>query len=386
MRRIERYTFVITGVTHPAVTRTLNSQTCNRLMALPSLGLYRVEVTVHTALGSSVTVPSVLRLRDYLIVSIGDSLASGEGAPDRLGSYGASLSIGFSGIDFETHTTRAVQWQDRRCHRSTRSGPAQAAKEIEDASQHTSVTFVSFACSGADIKHLNHVSYAGAEPPAAGISDLPPQIIAVRQLLDRRARGLALRQIDALLVTGGINDLSFSDIIKRCWINNNREDGHTSCVYGSDGAHLVNTLKFKHRYDELAASVRFWLPNARAKYINDYPRQVFKGGACGALGKHGPRGVFGIEHTEGEAMNVMGIALNRQVEGMTIRHAGEGWHYIGGVTAKFEPHAYCADFPWFNHVETSLAKQGDVDGTAHPNRAGHFFYSHLLRRAIVLGN
>jgi hypothetical protein len=384
VRRIERYTFVLTGLTDPAVTRTLDSATCKRRLTVPSLGLYRVETTVHTALGASVTLPSIVRLRDYLIVSIGDSLSSGEGVPDRLGSYSYKLTLGFSGFDVEVHTTHRVLWKDRRCHRSAFSGPALAARAIEKASHHTSVTFVSFACSGAELKHLDISSNEGAESQPPGTGDLLPQTIAASQLLgsDPARR----RQIDALLVTGGINDLGFSDIVTSCATNNNHNEHHTDCVYGSNGAHLVNTHRFERRYDLLASAVRHDLPRVREVYISGYPRQVFLDGACGLLGgviggAHIP--YLGIDRAEGNAMNTLGIALNRQVEGITIRHRDEGWNYVEDPTMPFLPHRYCGNEPWFNSLEKSLLTQGDQDGTAHPNRAGHRAFGGLLGRAIV---
>jgi hypothetical protein len=88
VRRIERFTFVVTGITVP-YKRTFDGRPCRRALrrVLPGLGLYRVEVTVHTALGASVTLPRIVKVRDYLIVSIGDSLQSDEGVPDERGEY-----------------------------------------------------------------------------------------------------------------------------------------------------------------------------------------------------------------------------------------------------------------------------------------------------------
>src|SRR3546814_6617011 len=76
-----------------------------------------------------------VRAKDLLIVSIGDSMASGEGNPD-----------GYTWVPaLNNHIT---DWVYRRCHRSKTSGHALAAKAIEDASDKTSVTFLSYACSG----------------------------------------------------------------------------------------------------------------------------------------------------------------------------------------------------------------------------------------------
>jgi hypothetical protein len=96
-------------------------------------------------LGSPFEQPVVVR--DYLIVSIGDSYGSGEGNPDvpqkfATGPFDIPLPI----------VTRGAVWEDARCHRSATAGPAQAAMRLELADPHSSVTFLSFACSGANVE------------------------------------------------------------------------------------------------------------------------------------------------------------------------------------------------------------------------------------------
>jgi hypothetical protein len=371
VRRIERFTFVVTGITVP-YKRTFDGRPCRRALrrVLPGLGLYRVEVTVHTALGASVTLPRIVKVRDYLIVSIGDSLQSDEGVPDERGEYR------LSGREL-LRTVRPVRWKDRRCHRSVRSGPALAAQAIEGASPHTSVTFFSFACSGADLEHLYSARYKGADRRPSGADEtLPVQLDAVKDLVGP-GTGDREREIDALLVDGGINDLNFSDIITKCATNDNFRRGHTDCVTGLAASKLVNKPEFAARYDKLAKAIGGL--QVRETYLNGYPAQVFHGGSCGLLGLP----AVGIDASEGEAMNTLGIALNHQVDLAVRRHLAEGWNLIDDLVGPFSPHAYCADVPWFNKLESSLGTQGDERGTAHPNRAGHRAFGRILGRAIV---
>src|SRR5206468_12102716 len=103
------------------------------------------------------------------------------------------------------------------------SGPALAAKAIEKADPHTSVTFVSVACSGATIANLlgeyNGREFGPADRP------LPAQIEQVRRLLCPSANSrdclgpfphAELRHIDALLINVGGNDVGFGDMIEEC--------------------------------------------------------------------------------------------------------------------------------------------------------------------------
>jgi hypothetical protein len=142
------------------------------------------------------------------------------------------------------------------------------------------------------------------------------------------------REIDALLVDGGINDLHFSTIIRACASSNNHRLGHTDCVTGFAASKLVNKPQFAARYDALAAAIRRL--NVRETYLNGYPSQVFRGGGCGKVGFP----LIGIDRAEGEAMNTLGIALNGRVEQAVLRHLADGWNLIEDLTGPFEPHAY----------------------------------------------
>src|SRR4051794_3613356 len=77
--------------------------------------------------------------RDYFIVSIGDSFASGEGNPDV-------PCRGFNGCADEDPV-----WQYKDCHRSEWAGPSRSALALESSSDQSSVTLLHLACSGATV-------------------------------------------------------------------------------------------------------------------------------------------------------------------------------------------------------------------------------------------
>ena len=126
--------------------------------------------------------------RDYVIVGLGDSVASGEGNPDVRKQAGGPL------------------WQDPRCDRSAESFQAKAALAVEQSSRRTSVSFVHLACSGAAIGKGVSGPYWGISP---GDADLPlaSQTGRLRSLT-------AGREIDALLISIGANDLGFGDVLE----------------------------------------------------------------------------------------------------------------------------------------------------------------------------
>jgi hypothetical protein len=380
VHRITGYSFTVTrlGTSWQRTYRTAGC-TLHLRHTLPAQGYYPVNVTVHTfwpaAEGVSQPLRRIVAVRDYLLVSMGDSLASGEGNPDVSGSYSYQLLRDWSLIHRVEH--KAARWRDQRCHRSARSGPALAAKALEDADPKTSVTFVSVACSGAELKHLISDRYAGIAP--SGSLTMPPQVDAVAALTGPGSpRGG--RPIDALTISAGINDLGFGDIVKRCAMNNNLRVGHTDCVTSGGIGRALDTLPAKYR--QLAGAIHVKLPGVREIYLNDYPADVFRDGGCGLLGLPG----VGIDSGEGGFMQVYGNRLNNEIRKATDRFRGDAyrWNMIGDLALPFSPHGYCDSPAWFNSIERSAAIQGDVEGTAHPNAVGHAEYARLLRRAIVL--
>jgi RES domain-containing protein len=359
VRRITGYVFTISRV-GTAWTRTFTSRTCaTRYDALPALGAYDVRLSLTTDWAPSVGVSGQVRkgatLKDFLIVSMGDSLASGEGNPDVRGDYDPV------GPD------RLARWKDKRCHRSALSGPALAARAIEKADPHSSVSFISVACSGARIPHVSHWTYEGIVGERG--FRFPSQVKQVANLVGpESSRGG--RRISAILLSAGVNDLYFSGVIRRCaklWTG----DG---CVRWGDRTN--NLAGLPASYHRLAREISTQLPDTARVLVNNYPAHVFKNGACGVL--------RGITQSKGQEIASVGELLNRAVTTAIRRHVGAPyrWKAVPDLDAPFTPHPYCGSSTWFTRLEWSLRRQGDVNGTAHPNGPGHRAYAGILRGAL----
>ena len=195
-------------------------------------------------------------VKDYLIVSLGESFASGEGNPDvpqrYEPNYVYNMQVGWKLIE-------PARWQDERCHRSAYAGPAQAALAIEAADPKTSVTFLSFTCSGATIDTPLFNSNDSNKPVGTGLFGpyrgaaapdnlpydfsgyIPSQMDQLRAALVPPA-GHSSRQIDALIISGGGNDMHFGDIAEACLLND--DCWNTAYVYESPsmGKFLLTTL------------------------------------------------------------------------------------------------------------------------------------------------
>src|SRR6185369_3723338 len=142
-------------------------------------------------------------------------------------------------------------WIDSRCHRSATAGPALAALTIEQDDPHTSVTFISFACSGAGLKEGLTGEFK------KGSVRLRPQL---DQLVDT-ARG---RPIDALLISSGGNDVNFSTLVIRAIRLRHAETDRET-------ANIVNRglAELEGRYLELAR--RLTTMSVEKIFITKYP-------------------------------------------------------------------------------------------------------------------
>lgn len=103
-----------------------------------------------------------IAIRDILVASMGDSFASGEGNPDVPAKIDPSKYVTPSSSNNKAYFGKALPvrngkegpafWLDRRCHRSMYAAPTRAAIALAlQGERHHAITFVSTACSGAEI-------------------------------------------------------------------------------------------------------------------------------------------------------------------------------------------------------------------------------------------
>lgn len=315
---------------------------CAKTVALPALGRWRITLTVRDAAGSSASATKEMTFRDVLVAAIGDSFASGEG-------------------------NKLKGWADEQCHRSSVAWPAELARRLENAS--TAVTFLSFACSGAEISHLITRPYKGQV--SKGQQILKPQLRVLRSLLGSPLR-FDTRPVDVLLGSAGINDLGVGAILEDCAIGGGR------CR--RDLSRKLAGLPDSYNSLELALSDNIRLGQA---YFAGYPARIF----TNATDDFDTCGVFGTA-TIGDAewITDQAVGLNKAFSQAADRHR---WSFVG-TTDLFRRHGYCADVSprgmtgatWFRSWVSSVNRQGDNKGTAHPNLQGHRTTAAEVRRFV----
>ena len=333
----------------------LPQTTCSFSHDFTELKSYVVSLTVTTPDGQSSSARASVTLRDILIVSIGDSFASGEGNPDKT-----------------RQDPEGVKWIDKRCHRSAWAGPARAALIIEKGDPKTAVTFISFACTGASIKK----GLLGLQERKG--HNVQPQ-------LDKVFAAVKRSTIDALLVSIGGNDLYFSTLVEKAVLLRHAETN-------AKAVEIVNNGLRDLPGDLGLVAQRLSAPNRAAisaVFISEYPDLVRD--ETRDFCDHSVKltDVLGrISDAESRwALNDVIIPLNGVIR---ERATNFGWNYVDGILSEFSgdsasgiAHGFCADDKrWVNTFRDSWRIQGDTRGTVHPNREGHLWYAQRLVKEL----
>ncbi|MHA3700622.1 Calx-beta domain-containing protein [Jatrophihabitans sp. YIM 134969] len=374
-----RVTWTVTGAALPQAQVTV--ATCSTHLSVPALGGYHVVASLTDE--SAVQMADDITLKDTFIVSIGDSVASGEGNPDKVTRKDTPLPL------------YQATWEDYRCDRSALAGPAQAALRLEKRDPHSSVTFVHLACSGATIADGVLGPYEGQNPPP-GVAKIPPQFDRVKTLS-------GVRRIDDLTVSIGANDMGFGTIVK-------------SCLYevGCDqpGATGRKTFdegwpKLAGKYAPLEAGIAA-LGTARIGHVvqTEYYDVSTADGSTAAAPKY-CTGTSAQENTGDTApgttapvdgfspaeytwaRETVGVKLNQLVadhvaHANTTFPSGPQWTLVNGIADAFNGHGYCATDRYVRQLFESLSYQGAIDGAFHPNTEGHLrVYGAKIEQAIA---
>lgn len=399
------------------------------------LGTHRLSVTV-TDQGRTTTLEREITLRDRLVVNLGDSVASGEGNPHHimLGDYPPALCA-----DVETPSECWIQpalWLDHRCNRSLLSaaGLASAFFAASTAAAQTSVTYLSFACSGARSDHVagepEGILYEGTNTladvrayrdkfgdplwrdrildPIQG--DLPTQIESLRRALACPAGDSACvtRRPDHVFLSVGANDLRFVQILMKLVLS----DATIAAAGGIEGGPVSRTRSeitelvrrgvaaAEPNLDRIATQLAAL--GATRVTLLAYPNPVRngRGGYCDAnfVDNWWFGGLTRITAAESRfAESAAWRPLNDMLRRAAARHAARGWDIDTSIA---EPTAadrrpsrrgFCAEPTWWISYDEALIRQGIIrvsgrgfpTGTLHPNIFAHNALAERLVRRLA---
>ena len=170
------------------------------------------------------------KVKDLLIVGLGDSFASGEGNPD------VPVTLDENRRVQNLYPARAekggsAQWLDRLCHRSLYSYQLRAALQVAIENPHGSVTYLGYACSGATVDkgiigpqaYVEYKSQNGSVAAITGRKTDSQMALLLRELCKDapiQADGLWTcpnrnfkRNIDYVFLSVGGNDIGFANLV-----------------------------------------------------------------------------------------------------------------------------------------------------------------------------
>jgi uncharacterized repeat protein (TIGR01451 family) len=330
-----------------------SSSDCRFSFNPPREGKYPVKLTITDEDGGKSTARRDVPFKDFFIVSLGDSVASGEGNPEIICNEGCHW--------WDPPET----WQDRRCHRTSKSGPSRAALAIEESDPTTSVTFTHLACSGAQITAGILYHYRGIEPPDDD-SLIRPQVSVLKDLMDQWGR-----KPDAVMISIGANDAQFADAVTRCLLPDRCQKDEE---FVGDVKRWLKRLP--GRYELLGNKLDdLGIPNDRV-FITEY---------FDPTRNHDDKFVECVNFIypsewQWAKENVID-KLNEHVRTAAARPR-HGWNAVTGIARSYATHGYCSKSSWVVRLEQSIDWQGDINGAFHPNGLGHVLYGSSLANAL----
>jgi hypothetical protein len=222
---------------------------------------FRVMYGRHTAATVDVTSGDAaplratgdIMVRDILIAGIGDSIASGEGNPDRpvnlsddgfcfrsylggpSGQFYRPSRAGFKGgrscdsyESLQAWQRAGAQWLNAACHRSLYSYQTRAALALAVQYPHIAVTYLPLACSGATIadgllgsqRARECLTTKNASTCAGSVN---AQVGELREAMAAAKRRQPARRLDMVLLSVGANDIDFSGLVADVIVDNATE-------------------------------------------------------------------------------------------------------------------------------------------------------------------
>ncbi len=389
---------------------------------------YSVLLRVTDGSGRVSEKSDLVEVDDILIVSLGESFASGEGNPTvsanndvaRWTNIDGSLTLGQWADDgvatnLWNPEPGTEAYDHAAAHRSPWAASSRTAMEIERRDRRSSVTFVFVAQTGAEITD-------GVVLPKAKGADGKYESGFAESQLQKIKRLVGTRQIDTLLMSIGGNDVGFSDIIGSYMF---RIPVRYALFWSGEIGpsfeeieHEVNTglARLPSRYSLLSSSLESVLGanvSSRSKIVlQTYPSLL--GGdngqpthalldfnqngliaglnaagpllaAWAGVALLGPLGALGalavlptewplFQISEEEAIHGTNVAL-RPLNAAVLRAARTyGWTSIS-APSSFDTHGYGASDHWIRRASESRRDQGgDIFkplGSMHPNASGH---------------
>ncbi|MBV8922818.1 hypothetical protein [Bradyrhizobium sp.] len=245
--------------------------------------------TVEVSSGSEPQrISTEIKVRDVFIAGLGDSIASGEGNPDRaialsddgfcfrsyLGSASAQYyrpsRAGYKGgraceasDPLQVWQRQSALWLNSACHRSLYSYQTRTALALAVQYPHVAVTYLPLACTGASILDgLLGYQRARECPPSKSGScavTINAQVSELRDALAAAKRRQIDRKLDLVLLSIGANDINFSGLVADVIVDTPTERTlfrRTGVIGSIDESHSALTRELPQSFGRLREALK----------------------------------------------------------------------------------------------------------------------------------
>ena len=329
-----------------------------------------------------------IQVKDRLIVSLGDSFASGEGNPDRAVRFHSGRVAqydqnepsftGYPAREGEWRNTSdpafdvgAAQWLHRACHRSLYSAHARAAMHLAfaDEAEHTAVTFLSVACTSAEIENglfmpamgkdrsvtselvtISQLSGVARAICAPGSTTLGAATYALRSIETPAPRTRAhniftcskdkAREIDLLLLSIGGNDIGFSKLV--AWTSIGDVAASALARKPEEARRYLAALRDNYGQVDRALRDAIHVTPGRV-VLTAYPQMAFseKSAPCGS-GRTGMEVSPVFQFFGDRAASVERFGEGELTPLMRDAASQYGWLWVDSHRAASRAHGFCA--------------------------------------------
>ncbi|WP_051677433.1 hypothetical protein [Bradyrhizobium sp. URHD0069] len=331
-------------------------------------------------------VSTEIMVRDIFIAGLGDSVASGEGNPDRpialsdegfcfryyLGTAAAQYyrpsRAGYKGgraceapESLQVWQRQSALWFNSACHRSLYSYQTRTALAMAVQYPHIAVTYLPLACTGATIPDGLFGSQRAREcpPTKSGASckgTVNAQLAELREAVTAAKRRQPERNLDLILLSIGANDINFSGLVADVIVDTPTERVlfRRSGVMGSiDDSRAALTRELPQSFAKLREALKSLVGDLqRVVYVSYADPTLADGAPC-----PGGRAGFDI-HPSFNAQpqrlaNVSGYVENEflpQLKALALCQSGvlcrdpraDRMTFVDAHQAAFANHGFCA--------------------------------------------
>jgi len=305
-----------------------NSAPCDQEIKLRVRSGRTTVATVDIPLGdgSAQRVVAEIAVRDVLVAGLGDSIAAGEGNPDKAveleggfcfrrflsggGQYFRPSRAGYSddrscengaasataAKDWARHGAR---WMNPACHRSLYSYQVRTTLALAVEQPHLAVTFIPLACTGATIDAGMFGSQRADDCPwVVGIEscsgNAPAQFDELKNIMAAVRRQQPNRNLDVVLLTIGANDVNFAGLVANVIV-----DATTERILLRQGGSIVSVADSQKALDGDLPDEFAHLRTALKPYVGGNLERVvylsYANPAMQAENKPCPGGRYGLD-------------------------------------------------------------------------------------------